>query len=286
MLNTEQTVPSTKPKEYLPGETPEQRKHRLRREKGWKKEPAKPAPQSSSQPKKLVGDNFVVCLKWGDKYSADYVNKLHNMVARNLTLPYKFVCFTENKNGLDPDILTFPLPELPVKGWWYKPYFLGNDLPLKGNILFLDLDLIVFNNIDKLFTYKPNAPFVIIRDFNRQVRKNWDRVNSSVFRIQSGAKDTQYQEFVKRHSEHTKRMPGDQDWMYRFCKPYEYWPDEWIQSYKWEMRGRQTLTVTKTGRNFKEPGEPIILPDTSIAVFHGKPDIHEAVDEWPRKNWY
>lgn len=286
MLNTEQTVPSTKPKKYLPGETPEGRKQRLRREKGWKKEPVIRTKVEPVVQQEITGDNFVVCLKWGDKYTADYVNKLHNMVARNLTVPYKFVCFTENTEGLYDDIITMPLPQIGVKGWWYKPYFVGNDLPLKGTVLFLDLDLIIFNNIDKLFTYKPESPFLIIRDFNRQVRSNWDRVNSSVFRIKTGAKDAAYRDFVAKHHEHTRRMPGDQDWMYRFCKPYEYWPDEWIQSYKWEMRGRNTLTVTKAGRNFKEPGEPKILKDTSIAVFHGKPDIHEAIDEWPRKNWY
>ena len=26
----------------------------------------------------------IICMKWGDKYGSDYVNKLHNMVSKNL----------------------------------------------------------------------------------------------------------------------------------------------------------------------------------------------------------
>ena len=44
--------------------------------------------------------NYVVCLKYGDKYSADYVNKLYNGVKRNLTVPFEFVCYTEDPKGI------------------------------------------------------------------------------------------------------------------------------------------------------------------------------------------
>lgn len=230
--------------------------------------------------------NYIACLKWGDKYSPDYVNKLYNMVTRNTTVEHQFVCFTENPAGIDKNIHIEPLPQLAVKGWWFKPYFMSNELPFRGTLLFLDLDLIVFRNIDKLFTYKPESDFVIIRDFNRQIRRNWDRINSSVFRVKVGARQSAYQDFKVNQANYQKRMPGDQDWMYRYCKPYDYWPDDWIQSYKWEMRGRETLTIRNGQRNFIEPGEPKILADTSIAVFHGKPDIHEAVDPWPRQHWF
>ena len=42
----------------------------------------------------------------------------------------------------------------------------GPDFPLKGNILFFDLDVVIHNNIDPLFTHNPSR-FMIIRDFNR-----------------------------------------------------------------------------------------------------------------------
>jgi hypothetical protein len=233
----------------------------------------------------LSPKNYVVCLKWGTKYSAEYVNKLYNMVQRNLTVDYEFVCFTENAEGIDKHITIKPLPQLPVTGWWFKPWFFSNELPIQGTLLYLDLDLIVFKNIDKFFQYEPNKDFLIIRDFNRHVRGTWDRVNSSVFRLKIGSKLSEYHDFVQHRTNYVKRFQGDQDWMYRHCKPYDYWPDEWAQSYKWEMRGREHLTVVNGVRNFKEAGVPVIKSNTSIAVFHGKPDIHDAVDSWPRENW-
>lgn len=233
--------------------------------------------------------NYVVCLKWGNKYSADYVNKLYNMVQRNLTLDHEFVCFTENPKGLDERITVMPLDKLDgVKGWWFKPLFFNPELPLNGNLLFLDLDIIIFRNIDHLFTYKPGK-FLIIRDFNRQTLPNYKKFNSSVFRITTGQHSQVYENFIKDPKGIPRRYLGDQDWIYaNVTHDFEYWPVDWIQSYKWEMRGRAPLDRKKPKgeRDFVKPGEPKILKDTSIAVFHGDPNPHYCKDPWVKKNWY
>ena len=41
----------------------------------------------------------VICMKWGDKFGPEYVNRLHRMVEKNLTIPHRFVCFTDNGDG-------------------------------------------------------------------------------------------------------------------------------------------------------------------------------------------
>ena len=48
----------------------------------------------------------VLCIKWGSKYSADYVNKLYSMVERHLSLSHRFVCLTEDTTGLNSEIET------------------------------------------------------------------------------------------------------------------------------------------------------------------------------------
>jgi hypothetical protein len=230
--------------------------------------------------------NYVVCLKWGDKYSPEYVNKLNRMVERNLTLPYEFVCFTDDSTGIDKDVRIESLPPILVKGWWFKPYFFNPELILKGTILFLDLDLVVFENIDCLFTYKPKE-FLIIRDFNRKFIKNYDRFNSSVFRLEVGSHSHVYTNFVSNPNSVMGRFRGDQDWLYYSIKNnYNYWPDEWIQSYKWEMRSKSDLTRLSSGKlNFKARGEPIVNKNTKIAVFHGDPNPHECKDHWCERHW-
>mgnify|MGYP002414160176 CR=1 FL=1 len=207
------------------------------------------------------------------------------MVQRNLTLPYEFVCFTENTKGINKSIRTEPLPKIPTQGWWYKPMFLGADLPIKGTLLFLDLDVIVFNNINKLFEYKPDK-FVICRDFNRSIRTNWDRMNSSVFKVPIGKYDNLWQDFKKNTQQHTSKNRGDQDWMFRNIKDHVFWPDEWIKSYKWEMRDRRDLGIVGTSRNFKVDASPKLHNDTSIAVYHGEPNPGNIInDTWTSKHW-
>ena len=48
--------------------------------------------------------NYIICLKWGKKYSAEYVNKLYAMTQRNCTVPHQFICFTENRKDIDKEI--------------------------------------------------------------------------------------------------------------------------------------------------------------------------------------
>jgi hypothetical protein len=206
------------------------------------------------------------------------------MVERNLTLPYTFVCFTDNTTGINPNIRCEPLPKLPIEGWWYKLWFLSKDFPLDGTVLFLDLDLIVFKNIDRLFSFAPNK-FCVIRDFNRSLNSTWNRINSSVFRYQSKQHSNVFDTFINDYRTHTRRFHGDQDFIFKYLQNITLWPDEWIQSYKWEMRSRNDLIKLNGKRNFKNVANPVIKRETSVAVFHGEPDIHECVDPWVIQNW-
>jgi len=229
----------------------------------------------------------IICLKHGKKYDAEYVNILFNMVKRNTTVPHRFVCFTEDPTDLNKDIEVQPLPSVTgIKGWWYKPLFFNPDLNLKGTVLFLDLDVIVFQNIDKLFDYRPGE-FCIIRDFTRHQISHWKKVNSSCFRFEVGKHTKIYDEFIKDTRRNSARFFGDQDWIYNIIKDEDflYWPEEWIQSYKWEMRGKPPMIRTASGRNFKEPGTPVIKDETCIAVFHGEPNPKDCIDEWCRQHW-
>ena len=269
--------------------------HKIREERRLKKEQErKQKAQKQSEPevqssplRPLPRNNYVVCLKWGTKYSSDYVNTLKNMVKRHLTIPHEFVCFTEDSSGLDSDVKVIPLNvKSGIHGWWYKLMFFDPQLPLRGTMLFMDLDVVICGNIDKLFTFMPDK-FCIIRDFNRSIRKDWKRMNSSVFRMQVGAHHHVYRDFMLDPKQHIRRLHGDQDWIYEKMRKedFMFWPEEWIQSYKWEMRDRRDLVKMNGKRNFKHTATPKVLPETSIAVFHGEPHPHEVLDPWVVDNW-
>jgi len=105
------------------------------------------------------GVKQVICISWGTKFGPAYINRLYAMVARNITPPFTFTCFTDSREGLHPEILCEDLPpldldKLPVNtpGIWNKSRLWGPALgKLKGCVLFLDLDLVVVGSLDGFF---------------------------------------------------------------------------------------------------------------------------------------
>ena len=235
-------VPTPTPKPPHP--TKQQRTKYDRNKRHDKFVPPQPDPIDKTQDRWAPGfdpdhKRYIVCLKHGNKYSAEYVNKLYWMCKRHTTLPFEFVCFTENPQDLVQEIRVETLPKVRgVNGWWYKPMFFNPDLNIKGTMLYLDLDVIVFENIDKLFTYAPGH-FCIIRDFNRKNQPNWQKMNSSCFRLETGQHSNVYTEFWRDPEGNSRKFHGDQDWIYHIIKTdFTFWPDAWLQSYKWEMRNK------------------------------------------------
>ena len=55
----------------------------------------------------------VLCLKWGKRYGADYVNRLYRGVSANLSRPFRFVCVTDDPSGLAAGVETAPFDEQP-----------------------------------------------------------------------------------------------------------------------------------------------------------------------------
>jgi hypothetical protein len=229
---------------------------------------------------------YVLCLKHGTKYTADYVNRLHNMVKRNCTLDFEFVCLTENPNDLNKDITVLPLPER-LTGWWCKPYMFSNDLPLNGTVLYIDLDVVISSNIDKLFLWNPTK-WCTIRDFTRVMRPEWPKYNSSVVRFNTGQLSFVWDNYAADPDVVQRKFYGDQDYLYEVAKDYPAttYPDEWIMSWKWEIRKSKELgRGTKGTRKLAEIENVVPSDECCIAVFHGDPNPHNCDDPWVKENW-
>ena len=230
---------------------------------------------------------YVLCLKHGTKYSSDYVNRLYNMVKRNCSLDFEFVCLTDDDTGINKDIKILSIPR-GLSGWWCKPYMFSNDLPIKGTILYIDLDVVIARNIDKLFTYQPNH-WCTIRDFTRAMRKNWHKYNSSVVRFKTGQLAHVWEEFNKNKVEIQRRLFGDQDWLFEATRKQQaiLYPDSWILSWKWEVRETKEFVPggTKGNRKLKKIEDITPRIECCIAVFHGDPQPHNCDDPWVIDNW-
>ena len=232
--------------------------------------------------------NYIMCLKHGTKYSADYVNKLYNGVKRHCTLDFEMICLTDDPRDIHPDIKIILLPA-GLSGWWCKPYMFSSDLPIKGTVLYLDLDVVVSSNIDKLFTYHPDQ-WCTVRDFTRAMRPKWPKYNSSVVRFRVGQLKHVWEEYIKDPKQIQRRFFGDQDWLYEAThkqKGAMLYPDSWIQSWKWEVRKDRQFEPGGIKGNRKLKTIENVTPriECCICVFHGDPNPHNCNDPWVVDNW-
>ncbi len=212
----------------------------------------------------------VLCMKWGTLYPPDYVNRLYSMVARNLSLPFRFVCFTDDPDGIRPEVETRPIPaiDLPVPpGRWLKQRVFVSPLhDLQGTALFLDLDIVIVAPIDAFFSVP--GEFLIIEDWKRKGRHIG---NSSVFRFEIGQHSDLLDEFRQQADAITRRFVNEQeyltDFMYR-KGVLHYWPEGWCVSYKHHCLPPFPYNLFRN---------PVIPQGSKIIVFHGHPKPHEAL---------
>jgi len=222
----------------------------------------------------------VICMKWGDKFPAEYVNRLYGMVSRNLTIPFRFVCFTENGDNIRQEVEIQPLPELdlpantPERGWRKLTVFKENFGGLTGKTLFLDLDVVIVESLDDFFTHP--GEFLIAHDKKRPAKIEG---NSSVFRFEIG-KYPQILSYFEQNSEQVKQeVRHEQAYLSREIHKLgklEYWPDQWVPSFKY----RCCPSWLKSW--FQAP----FIPDSAkIIIFHGLPNPPEAIKGISGK-WY
>ena len=107
--------------------------------------------------------NFA-CVCYGDKYPVEYVQKLYNMVTRNTTLHINFFVFTDHvkmQKMLDGGRLYVKqFPEHDLEGWWNKMQLFHPSVDLPGTTLYMDLDVVITENIDCFFEIGEDKNFV------------------------------------------------------------------------------------------------------------------------------
>jgi uncharacterized Rossmann fold enzyme len=110
---------------------------------------------------KPFGDELIICCVMNNNYAecgAKYVNNLYRSVQRNMTIPHRFVCFSDIPHRIECETH-------PIQGsGWFAKLFLFKEFT-QGRIIFLDLDTVITSNIDHLAEYK--GDFALLRDFYR-----------------------------------------------------------------------------------------------------------------------
>ena len=66
-----------------------------------------------------VGKVTVLCVKFGTKYGREYIERLRNMVSRHLTVPYEFVCLTDDHHPIEGVRSIVQPMQNYKKIWWH-----------------------------------------------------------------------------------------------------------------------------------------------------------------------
>ena len=120
---------------------------------------------SSSNASAYSGHHLtVVCIKWGSKYSAEYVNNLYSAIIRHYGSDVRFICFTDDSTGILEDVECNPFDAClsSFQAWWLKiqvfsPAWCSSSSSeatslrlLKGWVLYIDLDTVICNSLSFL----------------------------------------------------------------------------------------------------------------------------------------
>jgi hypothetical protein len=201
----------------------------------------------------------IVCLKWGTKFSPDYVNNLYAGFKRNVTVPFKFFCVTENPAGLNSEINIIPLPKLGLEGWWNKVWMFSKDFPIQDRVVFADLDTLIVGNVDHLITHE--ADLLGCKDFYNII-KNVTTFQSSFMSFVPAKLHHVWDNFYPKAKQIAQQMHpmGDQVWIDRQTKAKAYWQD---------MFPNQVVS-------YKVACLKGIPPDARVICYHGRPSIIES----------
>ena len=221
----------------------------------------------------------VICMRWGN-WPVEDVNILFRSVCRNTERPTRFIVLTDDASSLDDGIETRPLPTIPF--WnqtgmyggpgWNKLALWAKEIGITGEVLYLDLDVVITGNIDAFFDFHPGE-FCIIRNWTEKFSKIG---NSSIMKFVAGSAPYIVDKFAEDPIRYSHDFVNEQIFVTKNHKgPIYFWPKEWCPSFK------KNLLPPFPIRLWKEAPLPA---EAKMVVFTGEPrPRNAALGKWPAK---
>jgi len=218
----------------------------------------------------------IVCFLWGEKYTAEHVNKLYRGVTRNFHMPFEFICFTDKDMEFQDGVIKKPL--------WDKCRYLGGcynrlfvfDKSMKKLIgerfVCIDLDCVIVNDITPLFEWENDFIINAYQPLPTGRCANDQRYNGAMFMMNAGARQSVWSKFdpettPARVSNRRDIVGTDQAWIRELLGPNEK---------TWDNRDG---VYEARNVNHRLPS------DARIVFFAGNRDPATSKWEWVRKLW-
>ncbi len=226
----------------------------------------------------------IITILWGKAYAQEDVNRLYSMIKRNTSLPIAFHLFSDELlPELHPDILRHPEPRMNIapehNRYAYRKEAGLCDDTLGGlagqRVFFFDLDVLIMDNLNELFSYPTGDKFYIINDWHTRGNHVGQAtcysfvVGTLGFVRETFAADPKpiIQKFGTASQEYLSSKVIER------YGSLNFWPEEWFQSFRFHCLPFGPL------RHLLTPHKP--KKGTKVLAFHGRPNIQDAlVGRW------
>lgn len=215
----------------------------------------------------------IVCINWGTKYGAPYVNRLYEMVRANTTPPFRFVAFTDTTDGIHPDVDCFDLPEMPgfmpknTIGQWPKSRLWAPELgDLTGPFLFMDLDVTITGSLDAFFEFGAPEDVIVARNVAKPLQRLGQ---TSIYRMPVGALSPLQALFAADPQGVADKYRFEQHFVTKMApKGVKFWPKGWVRHFRIEC-------IPKFPFNYFF--EPKLPKGARIVIFAGSMNPPDAI---------
>jgi hypothetical protein len=215
----------------------------------------------------------IVCINWGTKYGAPYINRLYQMVKANITPPFRFLCFTDTRDGIYPEIDCLDSPDMPgfvpknTIGQWQKLRLWAPELGhLTGPFLFLDLDVVITGSLDPFFEFGTPEDVILARNAAKPLQKLGQ---TSVYRMPVGALAKLQEVFAEDPQGTADRYRFEQHFVTRNApNGVRFWPRQWVRHFRIECIPRFPLNY------FQNPKLP---EGARVVIFAGALNPPDAI---------
>ena len=244
----------------------------------------------------------IACVRSGNsKYRFYYVERLYDMLERDLTVPFKLFQFTDHPEEKDSRIENIDISghEIRPNSCWAKLAMFDHvkTNPIDDDFLYIDLDTIIVDNIDEFVTCRPRFNTITLLEY---VRRNYtdtcrDKYGSHFMYISKDFGQSIWNNFSRNKEYHYKKYKtGDE----RVIE--QYTPKNRVVLWKNLIPSLDKKIVSihdpkvdwsETGRREHKP-----YSQTSIVYCHGSPKPHHiafgdkrfpdlTTPNWFKKAW-
>lgn len=227
----------------------------------------------------------VICMKWGQAFGPEYVNRLYRGARLHVKGDLRFFCVTDDRGGIRPEIeiidyrpepfdaaLRAALAASPRKGPMQKITMQRPDLiaDLCGPLLALDIDVVVTGPLEELFAYAPGK--ICMRRVWTAPSRRVGLGNGSACRFDPKVHTYLYEDMARDPAACVARAHGSEQsyisWSAQDHGDFQPFPDAWCASFKYDCRPMRPLNLILP---------PHLPREARLVFFHGKPKMADAV---------